>query len=74
MLIWGVLLGYPVWRLVHWVPMPYWASGLLGFFLFLTPLICRWPLREVRTSFARKVKQVLEIPLGIIPVWWIGTL
>ena len=74
MLIWGVLLGYPVWRLVDWLPMPYWASGFLGFFLFLTPLICRWPLREVRTSFARKVKQVLEIPLGIIPVWWVGTL
>ena len=62
----GVLLGYglALGRLVAYAVLGFRFSEL---FLFLTPLL-RWPLREVRTSFARKVKQVLEIPLGIIPV------
>jgi predicted MPP superfamily phosphohydrolase len=47
-----------------------WGCGLL---LFFSPLICRWPLRQVSSRGARRLKQVLELPLGLLPTWWLLT-
>ena len=69
-----VLLGYPFWRLGDWLSI---ADPLLWLgltIIFSSQVICRWPLRRVESTFARRVKQSLELPLAISPMLLIGIL
>lgn len=70
LLIWLTLLGYPIWRLTVWLPLSWPLEWSLGLILFLSPLICRWPLRKVARTATRRLKQLLELPLGLLPTWW----
>ena len=69
-----VLLGYPFWRLGDWLSI---ADPLLWLgltMIFSSQVVCRWPLRRVESTFARRVKQSLELPLAISPMLLIGIL
>ncbi len=64
----GLLLGYPFFRLGQWLALdgPFWLLVLA--LILNSQLICRWPLRQVKTPGARFLKQTLELFLALSPV------
>jgi len=64
----GLLLGYPFWRLGQWLELPEAILALMVVVILLSQLLCRWPLRQVRSTLARSIKQLLEVPLAVSPI------
>ena len=64
----GVFLGYPFVRLGQWFGLEGPAWLLFAALIFLSQLICRWPLRQVTHPTARFLKQTLELFLALSPL------